>query len=269
MVKDLGIELNTYSYLDEAGTGLNFDAMIDDIRNIPDGYAILLHAVAHNPTGVDPTDDNWRELLEVIKKKKLFIFFDCAYQGFVSGDPEVDAFAVRLFAQQGMEMVVACSFSKNFGLYGERTGALHVVSSNQKSLKSCASQLRAISRVLYSTCPSFGARIVATVLNNPESKAQWQSECWMMANRLNEVRKDLHDQLTAANVRGYLGPCDQTTRHVLLHWLVRGSGKEIEGRLPYLHAHRWTHQSSRAQQKQHPSLREGSSGVSRDELEHR
>lgn len=202
MVKDIGLELNTYSYLDEAGTGLNFDAMIDDIRNIPDGYAILLHAVAHNPTGVDPTDDNWRELLEVIKKKKLFLFFDCAYQGFVSGDPEIDAFAVRLFADQGLEMVVACSFSKNFGLYGERTGALHVVSSSEESLKSCASQLRAISRVLYSTCPSFGARIVATVLNNPESKTQWQKECWMMANRLNEVRKDLHEQLRAANVKG-------------------------------------------------------------------
>ena len=227
MVKDLGLELNTYSYLDDAGTGLNFEAMIRDIRNIPDGYAILLHAVAHNPTGVDPTDDNWRELLDVIKQKKLFLFFDCAYQGFVSGDPEIDAFAVRLFAEQGLEMVVACSFSKNFGLYGERTGALHVVSSSQDALKSCASQLRAISRVLYSTCPSFGARIVSTVLNDPVTKAQWQKECCMMATRLNEVRKDLYDQLVAANVKG-------TWEHVIKQrgmFSYTGLSKEVVNKL--------------------------------------
>jgi aspartate/tyrosine/aromatic aminotransferase len=205
MVKDCGLECKTYAYLDDAGTGLNFAAMIEDVRNIPEGYAILLHAVAHNPTGVDPTNENWRELLQVIKEKKMMVFFDSAYQGFVSGDPEVDAYAVRLFADAGIEMVVAVSFSKNFGLYGERTGCLHVVSADKKALESCGSQLRAIARVLYSTCPSFGARIVATVLNDSVSKAQWQSECAMMANRLNEVRANLHAQLTAAHVKGEWG----------------------------------------------------------------
>jgi aspartate/tyrosine/aromatic aminotransferase len=202
MVKDVGLALNTYRYLDEAGTGLNFAGMLEDIKNIPEGHAVLLHAVAHNPTGVDPTNEDWQDLLKVVQEKKLFVMFDSAYQGFVSGNPNVDAYAVRLFADAGVEMLVAVSFSKNFGLYGERTGCLHVVSSDDACLKSCASQLRAISRVLYSTCPSFGARIVSTILNDPASKAQWEADCKGMADRLNEVRQLLHTQLGEADVKG-------------------------------------------------------------------
>lgn len=130
------------------------------------------------------------------------LFFDNAYQGFVSGDPHKDAFAVRLFAEAGFEMFVACSFAKNFGLYGERVGALHVVVSDASRISAISSQLRVIARSLYSTCPAHGARIVATVLGDPVRKLAWEEQCAVMANRLNAVRQQLYDALVRQNVKG-------------------------------------------------------------------
>ena len=202
MVEAAGLKLAKYTYLDAAGTSLDFSGMLRDISQCPPGSIILLHAVAHNPTGVDPTDSDWDELCLVMKERQLFPFFDNAYQAFVSGNPDTDAYAVRSFAEYGMEMVVACSFAKNFGLYGERVGCLHVVTSDSALIENVASQLRVCSRVMYSTCPSYGARIVATVLGNETMNTQWRADCMMMANRLNGVRKTLYDKLTELNVKG-------------------------------------------------------------------
>lgn len=109
-------------------------------------------------------------------------------QGFVSGDPDKDAFAVQSFAAADMEMFVACSFAKNFGLYGERVGALHVVVNDKEHLPAISSQFRSISRTIYSTCPSYGARIVAEILNDATLAAHWREECAAMAMRLKRER---------------------------------------------------------------------------------
>jgi len=197
-----GVPHKTYRYLDGSGCALDFAGLIEDFGAMPEGSVVLLHNCAHNPTGVDPTEDQWREILRVMQERKLFPYFDNAYQGFVSGCPATDAFSVRMFADAGVEMLVACSFAKNFGLYGERVGVLHVVTAHIDALPLVSSQLRALSRALYSTCPTYGARIVATILSDPARRAAWEAQCKGMADRLNAVRRRLFDELVAQNVKG-------------------------------------------------------------------
>lgn len=120
------------------------------------GDVILLHACAHNPTGIDPTRDQWSEIASLCKRKGIFPFFDAAYQGFASGDLDNDAWAVREFASRGMEICVAQSFSKNLGLYGQRVGAFHVVCSNPDAAKKVASQIVELQRGEFSTPPAYG-----------------------------------------------------------------------------------------------------------------
>jgi aspartate/tyrosine/aromatic aminotransferase len=162
----------------------------------------VFHNCAHNPSGIDPSEDQWRQILDVSLRRRFLPFFDNAYQGFVSGDPNKDAFAVRTFAEAGMEMLVACSFAKNFGLYGERVGALHFVTSNSEHVPRIASQMRVISRSLYSTCPCYGARIVSLILNDKDRKRAWESECAEMANRIYSVRSMLYDALVQYGAKG-------------------------------------------------------------------
>jgi len=202
------VEQATYRYLDAAGTSLNFSAMLADITAAPEESIILLHNCAHNPTGVDPSEDEWRQILAVMKARNQLPFFDNAYQGFVTGCPTKDAFPVRLFAEAGLEMIVACSFAKNFGLYGERVGALHFVCANTQEVEKVGSQLRALARVLYSTCPAYGARLVAAVLNNDQSRGEWEAQCKAMADRLNSVRASLYQALVDLKVKG-------TWKHVI------------------------------------------------------
>ena len=196
------LQHNTYRYVDSTGITLDFDSLIEDLNRCPPKSIILLHNCAHNPTGVDPTNEQWQKIAEVMKERDLFPFFDNAYQGFVSGCPNTDAYAVRLFANLGFEMIIACSFAKNFGLYGERVGALHFVVSDKETIPAIASQLRVLSRSLYSTCPSYGARIVATVLSDPTLKSEWEVQCREMAERLSGVRDSLHTALVQKNVKG-------------------------------------------------------------------
>jgi aspartate/tyrosine/aromatic aminotransferase len=202
MVQAAGLKQAKYAYLDEAGTGLDFAGMMRDISQCPPGSIILLHAIAHNPTGVDPTESEWDLLRAVMKERQLFPFFDNAYQAFVTGNPDTDAYAVRSFAENGMDMIVACSFAKNFGLYGERVGCVHVVVPDPALVENVGSQLRVASRVLYSTCPTYGARIVATILGDEVMNAQWRKDCMAMSTRLNNVRQALYEKLLELNVKG-------------------------------------------------------------------
>lgn len=140
---------------------------------MPSNSIILLHACAHNPTGVDPKPEQWRELSKVIKEKKLFPFFDMAYQGFASGDVAKDAFAVREFIKDGHEIALAQSFAKNMGLYGERVGAFSLITTSKDEMERLLSQLKIIIRPMYSNPPIHGSRIVTEILSDCELKSQW------------------------------------------------------------------------------------------------
>ena len=163
--------LEYYRYYDAAGCCLDEDGLLADLGAMPEGSVVLLHACAHNPTGVDPTRAQWALILEACRRRRLLPWFDIAYQGFASGDPAEDAWAVRHFASQGMEMLVSQSFAKNMGLYCERVGALHVVAADAASAAAALSNVEAIVRPMYSNPPAHGARIVAKVLGSAELRA--------------------------------------------------------------------------------------------------
>jgi len=164
------------------------------VQAIPDNSAVLLHACAHNPTGVDLQQDQWRELSALMKQKNHIAFFDCAYQGFASGDADRDAFAVRHFVDEGHNIMLCQSFSKNFGLYGERTGALSVVGADAEEMQRAVSQLKILVRPMFSNPPIYGARIVETILKDAALKEEWERDCKHMADRINAMR----DALVAA-----------------------------------------------------------------------
>merc|ERR1712241_1284862 len=188
-------ELRKYRYWDESRKGLDWEGMMEDLEGAPMHSVIILHACAHNPTGVDPTKEQWAKIAELIRRKNLFPFFDCAYQGFASGCLDTDAWAVRYFVSQGFELFCSQSFSKNFGLYNERAGNLTVVSRDSANLERIKSQMTLIIRAMYSNPPSHGARIVATVLNNPELYQEWRDAIRTMSSRIIEVRTALRARL--------------------------------------------------------------------------
>ncbi|MFI5343800.1 MAG: aromatic amino acid transaminase [Chlamydiales bacterium] len=194
-----GMNVGSYPYFDPKTHLLDFKGMCQAINNLPPASIILLHASCHNPTGVDPTAEQWRELSGLIKKRGLFPFFDFAYQGF--GDSiEADAQSVRLFASEGHEMMVAYSFSKNFGLYGERVGLLSVLTSQSKAKPKIASQIKTLIRGNYSSPPLQGARIVSTILKSHELTLDWKGELSNMSERIIEMRKAL---VAALLVKGH------------------------------------------------------------------
>jgi aspartate aminotransferase len=194
---DSGCPIQHYRYYDPSSCGLDFKGMLEDISKAPNKSVVLLHACAHNPTGVDPSLENWRELSHLIKSKELFPFFDCAYQGFASGNPEKDAEPLRLFVKEG-HLVAACqSFAKNFGLYGERVGAFHLLGASVDEAVAIESQLKILIRPMYSNPPLFGARLVAHVLNTPNLNELWRKEVKLMADRIISMRQQLVDRLKA------------------------------------------------------------------------
>jgi aspartate aminotransferase len=158
--RNVGIEPVEYAYYDPKTIGLDFNGFIETLKNAPDRSVFLIHACAHNPTGIDPTQEQWKVIAEVIGAKKHYSFFDCAYQGFASGDLDKDAWAVRYFVEQGLPLLVCQSFAKNAGLYGERVGALHVVSTDTETANRVRSQLSVLQRSEISNPPSYGARLV-------------------------------------------------------------------------------------------------------------
>uniref|UniRef100_A0A9J2PBA3 Aspartate aminotransferase n=1 Tax=Ascaris lumbricoides TaxID=6252 RepID=A0A9J2PBA3_ASCLU len=170
--KFAGIEVKTYRYYDGKTCGFDEAGMLEDISNIPEKSIILLHACAHNPTGVDPRPEQWKKIEEVVRKRKLFPFFDMAYQGFASGSIDRDAFAVRYFVDQGHCLALAQSFAKNMGLYGERVGAFTLVCSSEEEAACVMSQLKILIRPMISNPPIHGARIAARILSDGSLREQ-------------------------------------------------------------------------------------------------
>lgn len=195
-------ECRTYRYWDAKTRSLDFDGMIEDMKNAPADSVFILHACAHNPTGVDPTEKQWEEIAKVMKEKKLFPFFDCAYQGFATGDLERDRKAVEYFVAEGFELFAAQSFAKNFGLYNERAGNLTIVLNNSSAITNLKAQITLLVRGNYSNPPAHGVRIVARVLGNPELFNEWTSHIKTMSGRIMEMRKALFDKLKELNTPG-------------------------------------------------------------------
>ncbi|KAH6917333.1 aspartate aminotransferase [Coprinopsis sp. MPI-PUGE-AT-0042] len=194
--RDSGLEVRHYRYFDKSTVGLDFEGLKADLLAAPEGSIVLLHACAHNPTGVDPTPEQWAVISDVVKEKKLFPFFDMAYQGFASGNTTRDAFALRHFVAQGHQVALAQSFAKNMGLYGERTGNFSIVTADPEEKARVDSQLKIIIRPMYSNPPAHGARIAATILGDSQLYTQWEGEVKGMADRIIGMREKLYNMLT-------------------------------------------------------------------------
>jgi len=194
--RDSGLEVRSYRYFDKENVGLDWAGLVEDLKAAPEKSIVLLHACAHNPTGVDPTPEQWKELSNLVKEKQLFPFFDMAYQGFASGSTTRDAFAVRHFVEQGHLVALAQSFAKNMGLYGERVGAFSLTTSSPEEKARVDSQLKIIIRPMYSNPPLHGAKIAGTILSTPELYSQWEGEVKGMADRIISMRDSLYNMLT-------------------------------------------------------------------------
>jgi aromatic-amino-acid transaminase len=194
-----GFEVDVYPYFDAETRGVRFDAMIAHLKSLPAGAIVLLHACCHNPTGADLTDAQWAEVVEVCKARNLVPFLDMAYQGFADSI-EQDAIAVRLFVQSGMSFVISSSFSKSFSLYGERVGALSIVTASKDEAARVLSQLKRTIRTNYSNPPTHGGAIVAAVLATPELRAMWEDELGEMRDRIRAMRTGLVEKLAARGV---------------------------------------------------------------------
>ena len=190
-----GLELVKYPYYDTDRHVLQIDAMLDTLRQADRGDLVLLHACCHNPSGMDPTEDEWRAIADVLAERELVPFVDMAYQGFAES-LSTDAFIVKHLAERVPEMVVSNSCSKNFGLYRDRVGTLSVLAADTKSRDIVNSQVNNVVRTIYSVPPDHGAVVVATILNDTELKAAWRVELAEMRGRLREMRQLLHDALT-------------------------------------------------------------------------
>lgn len=183
-----GLEVREYRYYSADTHQLDFDALITDLSNIAAGEAVLFHGCCHNPTGIDPTPEQWKILADLAQKKGWLPIFDLAYQGFGQGLDE-DVAGVRLFAENNPELLIASSYSKNFGLYNERVGALTLIANNNDVAERAFSQVKTIIRANYSNPPSHGANIIVNILSNPEMKEEWINELTSMRQRIHRMRQ--------------------------------------------------------------------------------
>ncbi len=189
-----GFPVQNYRYYDAASHDVNRAGMLEDLNALPTGSIVVLHACCHNPTGVDLTPADWQNVLEVVKAKGLIPFLDMAYQGFGDGIAE-DAAAVRLFADSGLSFFVSSSFSKSFSIYGERVGALSIVTQSKDESARVLSQVKRVIRTNYSNPPTHGASIVAAVLNSPDLRAKWEAELAEMRERISGMRRQMVELL--------------------------------------------------------------------------
>ena len=190
-----GFPVQNYRYYDAASHDVNRAGMLEDLNALPAGSIVVLHACCHNPTGVDLTPADWQNVLDVVKAKGLIPFLDMAYQGFGDGIDE-DAAAVRLFAESGLSFFVSSSFSKSFSLYGERVGALSIITESKDESARVLSQVKRVIRTNYSNPPTHGATIAAAVLNSPELRAMWEEELAEMRLRIRGMRLQMVELLS-------------------------------------------------------------------------
>lgn len=187
-----GFAVKAYAYYDPKTRGLDFQGMRRALEGMPAGSIVVLHACCHNPTGVDLDKDQWRTVLEIVQSRGLIPFLDLAYQGFAEGN-DADAFPARLFADAMSPVFLSSSFSKSFSLYGERVGALSVVTASAEEAKRVLSNVKRVVRTNYSNPPTHGGQIVATVLGSAELKALWEKELGEMRERIRKMRQALVD----------------------------------------------------------------------------
>ncbi|KAL4739554.1 pyridoxal phosphate-dependent transferase [Aspergillus similis] len=198
-----GVPVAEYTYYSSATKTVDFSGMLSTLDTAEVNDVVILQACAHNPTGVDLSQSQWMQLADLVRRKHLFVVFDSAYQGFATADIDGDAWAVRHFAENLLAseskthpgMCVAQSFPKNFGLYGERVGALHLVVPPHLSAQGARGALMAIARAEYSNPPRFGARIVELVLGDLDSRAQWERDLGTMSLRIRTMRRELRRRL--------------------------------------------------------------------------
>jgi aromatic-amino-acid transaminase len=195
-----GFVVESYPYYDAEKRGVRFADMLAALNAAPAGTVVVLHACCHNPTGYDITPAQWTQVVEAVKARKLVPFLDMAYQGFGDGIAE-DGAAVQQFVASGMDFFVATSFSKSFSLYGERVGALSVVCESKDEAQRVLSQLKIVIRTNYSNPPTHGAQVVATVLDTPALRQQWEDELAGMRVRIKQMRTLLVEKLAAAGVK--------------------------------------------------------------------
>jgi aromatic-amino-acid transaminase len=196
LFENAGFTVRTYPYYDAKTHGLDFDGMIGAIRAMPAGSIVVLHACCHNPTGVDLVLDQWKTVIEEVRSRGLIPFLDIAYQGFGEG-LDADSAAVRSFVRAGIPVFVSSSFSKSLSLYGERVGSLSVVVQSGDEAERVLSQLKRVVRTNYSNPPTYGGRVVATVLTTPELRSLWERELGHMRERIREMRRQLVEKLRA------------------------------------------------------------------------
>ncbi len=194
-----GFAVSSYAYYDAAARGIRFDAMLADLEAAAAGSIVVLHACCHNPTGYDLSPAQWAQVIAVCGRRALVPFLDLAYQGFGDGIAE-DGAVVQQFVASGLDSFVATSFSKSFSLYGERVGALSVVCASRDEAQRVLSQLKITIRTNYSSPPTHGAQVVATVLETPTLRAMWEQELATMRQRIRQMRHLLVDKLAAAGV---------------------------------------------------------------------
>ncbi len=182
------LEICSYNYYDAENHALDFGGMLASLEAAQAGDVILLHGCCHNPTGIDPTAEQWAQLSVLVKEKGLLPVFDFAYQGFAAGLDE-DAQGLRIFAESHPEMLVASSYSKNFGMYNERVGACTLVAADPDTADRAFSQIKIVIRTNYSNPPSHGGAVVTTVLSDPELKEEWIQELTTMRERIKRMRQ--------------------------------------------------------------------------------
>jgi len=199
LFQNAGFKVENYPYYDAATRGVNFAAMKAALATLPAGAIVVLHACCHNPTGADLTESQWGDVVEACRERRLVPFLDIAYQGFADGI-EPDAAAVRMFEASGLQFFVSSSFSKSFSLYGERVGALSIITESKDEAARVLSQVKRVIRTNYSNPPIHGGAVVAAVLNSAELRKLWEDELAGMRERIRAMRVSLVDKLKAAGV---------------------------------------------------------------------
>lgn len=193
---------NTYNYYDAVNKRVDFESVVSALESAPEKSVFILQVCCHNPTGSDLSIDQWTKIGEIMKQKKLIPFLDAAYQGFATGSKDVDGKPIKIFLELGIEMLVAQSFSKNLGLYGERVGCLHVITTDKKDTPVVSDQLRYMFRAECSHAPSFGAKIVYTVAQNDELNEQWSKDLIDISGRLIKLRETIYNSLVEKKTPG-------------------------------------------------------------------